>query len=482
MSKFNLSEAAKNILLGEDSKSIQASTTSGKRPEGGRLPTSVGYGMGDAGKIGDSPNTNKDELPAYTKGVPSSTPPGATPPVSAEPMKKLKPQPQNDRNADQGDAEGSQDSYDTIRDRKKGMTPKQTMQSNPGATFQSYGEETEYDEEEEVESLDEKEGTGASDPLANRQDYAKRHGTGQVYKKTHAGDKTGMSTAYAYDIKRSGPKGKLPEEVIYEEEHEDEAADKALIKKELKKEKMKEKMKEDIDALMSGENLSEEFVTKASTIFEAAVIARAEEVIAEAEEHLIEQFEAAVEEIKEDLAAKVDSYLNYMVEEWIKDNEIAIEKGLRAEIVEDFITGLKGLFEEHYIDIPEDKVDVIGELTEKVDELESALNEQISRGIELSQALNEQIKIEAIYTACEGLSQTQVEKLKSLAEGVEFTTEEEFVTKIETLKESYFKSDVKVASTGALDDEVHIEDEKKPSVSADPMMDIYSKTISQTLK
>lgn len=417
MSKFNLSEAAKDILLGEDSKSIQASTTSGKRPEGGRLPTSVGYGMGDAGKIGDSPNSNKDELPAYTKGVPSATPPGATPPVSAEPMKKLKPQPQNDRNADQGDAEGSQDSYDTIRDRKKGMTPKQTMQSNPGATFQSYGEETESDEE-----------------------------------------------------------------VIYEEEHDDEEADKALIKKELKKEKMKEKMKEDIDALMSGENLSEEFVTKASTIFEAAVIARAEEVIAEAEEHLIEQFEAAVEEIKEDLAAKVDGYLNYMVEEWIKDNEIAIEKGLRAEIVEDFITGLKGLFEEHYIDIPEDKVDVIGELTEKVDELESALNEQINRGIELSQALNEQKKIEAIYTACEGLSQTQVEKLKSLAEGVEFTTEEEFVTKMETLKESYFKSDVKVASTAALDDEVHIEDEKKPSVSADPMMDIYSKTISQTLK
>jgi hypothetical protein len=415
MSKFNLSEAAKDILLGEDSKSIQASTTSGKRPEGGRLPTSVGYGMSDAGKIGQSPTSTKDELPAYTKGVPSATPPGATPPVSAEPMKKLKPQPQNDKNADNDDVQGGEDSYETIRDRKKGMTPKQTMQSNPGATFQSYGEETESDEEVIEE---EKEG------------------------------------------------------------HEDAAADKKLIKKMISK----EKMKEDIDALLSGENLSEEFVTKASTIFEAAVIARAEEVIAEAEEQLIEQFEAAVEEIKEDLAAKVDDYLNYMVEEWIKDNEIAIEKGLRAEIVEDFITGLKGLFEEHYIDIPEDKVDVIGELTEKVDELESALNEQINRGIELSKALNEQIKIEAIYTACEGLSQTQVEKLKSLAEGVEFTTEEEFVTKLETLKESYFKADVKVASTAALDDEVHIEDEKKSSASADPMMDIYSKTISQTLK
>ena len=103
--------------------------------------------MSDAGKIGDSPNSNKDELPAYTKGVPSATPPGATPPVSAEPMKKLKPQPQNDKNADNGDAEGSQDSYETIRDRKKGMTPKQMFQANPGATFQSYGEETESDEE-----------------------------------------------------------------------------------------------------------------------------------------------------------------------------------------------------------------------------------------------------------------------------------------------------------------------------------------------
>jgi hypothetical protein len=238
-------------------------------------------------------------------------------------------------------------------------------------------------------------------------------------------------------------------------------------------------MKEDLDALLGGENLSEEFVTKASTIFEAAVIARAEEVIAEAEVALAEQFEAAVEEIKEDLAAKVDDYLNYMVEEWMQENQLAIEKGLRAEIVEDFITGLKGLFEEHYIDIPEEKVQVVEELTSKVEELESALNEQIARGIELTKSLNEQKKIEAIYTACEGLTQTQVEKLKSLAEGVEFTTEEEFVTKMETLKESYFKADVKVVDNSALD-EVLVEEEKK-AVYADPSMEIYTKAISQTL-
>jgi hypothetical protein len=164
----------------------------------------------------------------------------------------------------------------------------------------------------------------------------------------------------------------------------------------------------------------------------------------------------------------------------MKENEIAIEKGLRAEIVEDFIGGLRNLFVEHYIDIPADKVDVVEELATKVQDLESSLNEEINRGIELSKELNEQKKIEAIYTACEGLSQTQVEKLKSLAENVEFTTEEEFTTKVSTLKESYFKTDVKVADSSALD-EVLVEEEKKAVRSEDPSMDIYAKTISQTL-
>ena len=418
MAKFNLSEAAKQILVGEGAKETFDSNISSKasgqdKPQ--KLNMAVGYGMKDAGDINTQVTKTTDAGPNPTKGTPTATPPGATPPVGSEPMKKLKGQPGEDRAAEESDVQGGEDSYETIRDRKPGMKPKQTMQANPGATFQSYGEETESDDE--VVSEEKEEG------------------------------------------------------------HEDEAQDKALIKKMMKK----EKMKEDLDALLSGENLSEEFVQKASTIFEAAVIARAEEVIAEAEVALQEQFEAAVEEIKEDLAAKVDDYLNYMVEEWMKENEIAIEKGLRAEIVEDFITGLKGLFEEHYIDIPSEKVDVVGELTDKVEELEDALNEQISKGVELTKELNEQKKIEAIYTACEGLTQTQVEKLKSLAEGVEFTTEEEFASKLTTLKESYFKSDVKVADNSSLDDEVQIEEEKKSVASGDPMMELYTKTISQTL-
>jgi hypothetical protein len=284
----------------------------------------------------------------------------------------------------------------------------------------------------------------------------------------------------------------VPEETEYEDEdfleeeesgegHEDAAQDARMIKAALKKEKMKEKMKEDMDALLSGENLSEEFVAKAGTIFEAAVIARSEEVIAEAEEALSEQFELAVEEIKEDLAQKIDDYLGYMAEEWMKENELAVERGLRAEIVEDFISGLRDLFTEHYIDIPTEKVDVVEELAARVEELEASLNEEIERNVEMNKELNEQKKNEAIYAACEGLSQTQVEKLKSLAEGVDYSSDYEFANKLEVLKESYFRTDVRVASNNALDDEVLIEEEKKTFISDDPSIAQYAKTISQNL-
>ena len=393
MGKFNLSEAAKDILSGN----VSGKQSGQDKPA--RLHGDVAYGTGEE-DVGHTPLKTTDANPDYTKGTPTATPPGAKPPVGSEPMKKLKGQPQ--------------ESDGVAIEQPEGKTGKNQMPLNKGSVGVQQYEETEDNEEE----------------------------------------------------------------VIAEKMHDDEKEDKAMMKKM----KMKEKMKEDMDALFTGENLSEEFVSKATTIFEAAVIARAEEVIAEAEAELMDQFEAAIEEVKEDLAAKVDDYLNYMVEEWVKDNEIAIEKGLRAEIVEDFITGLKGLFEEHYIDIPADKVDVVEELTSKVEELEEAYNEQIKSAIEMKKELNEHKKFEAIYAACEGLTQTQVEKLKSLAEGVEFNTDEEFATKLSTLKESYFKSDVKVADSSALD-EVLVEEEKKEKViSDDPSINIYAKTISQTMK
>jgi hypothetical protein len=393
MAKFNLSEAAKEILT------ASVASKKGGQDKPAKLSGDVAYGTKEVGDIGTEVTKTTDAAPDATKGAPQATAPGATPPVGSEPAKKITGQPAQSGSVEQ----------------PEGKPGKQKFDKNPGATFQSYGEETETEEEVVAEEKEEK--------------------------------------------------------------HEDEAEDKKLIKKMMNK----EKMKEDIDALLSGENLSEEFVQKASTIFEAAVIARAEEVIAEAETQLAEQFEAAVEQVKEDLASKIDDYLNYMVEEWMKENEVAIEQGLRSEITEDFISGLKSLFEDHYIDIPEEKVDIVGELTDKVGELEESLNEQINRGIELQKELNEKKKVEAIYTACEGLTQTQVEKLKSLAEGVEYTTEEEFVTKLNTLKESYFKAEVKVADSSALNEETPIEEEKKPTTSADPLMEVYSKAISHTL-
>jgi hypothetical protein len=393
MAKFNLSEAAKEILT------ASVASKKGGQDKPAKLSGDVAYGTKEVGDIGTEVTKTTDAAPDATKGAPQATAPGATPPVGSEPAKKITGQPAQSGSVEQ----------------PEGKPGKQKFDKNPGATFQSYGEETETEEEVVAEEK--------------------------------------------------------------EEEHEDEAQDKKLIKKMMNK----EKMKEDIDALLSGENLSEEFVQKASTIFEAAVIARAEEVIAEAETQLAEQFEAAIEQVKEDLASKIDDYLNYMVEEWMKENEVAIEQGLRSEITEDFISGLKSLFEDHYIDIPEEKVDIVGELTDKVGELEESLNEQINRGIELQKELNEKKKVEAIYTACEGLTQTQVEKLKSLAEGVEYTTEEEFVIKLNTLKESYFKAEVKVADSSALNEETPIEEEKKPTTSVDPLMEVYSKAISQTL-
>lgn len=397
MAKFNLSEAAKDILQG----TVEGKKAAQDKPA--KLSGDVAYGTKEAGDIGTEVLKTTDAGPDASKGAPTATPPGATPPVGAEPMKKLAKQP-----AESGSSE-----------QPEGKSGKQMMAKNPGATFQQY-------EESEVE--------------------------GEV----------------------------VAEEK--EEGHEDEAEDKKLIKKMIK-DAGKGKMKEDVDALLSGENLSEEFKEKATTIFEAAVFARVESIVEDMESQLAEQFEEAVEEIKEDLAGKVDDYLNYMVEEWIKENEIAIEKGLRAEIVEDFMTGLRNLFVEHYIDIPAEKVDVVEELTNKVEELESGLNEQIARAVEMKKELNEHKKFEAIYTACEGLTQTQVEKMKSLAEGVEFTTEEEFSGKLETLKESYFKSTVKSADSSALDDEVQIEEEKKPAVrgSENALIEQYAKTISQSL-
>jgi len=249
-------------------------------------------------------------------------------------------------------------------------------------------------------------------------------------------------------------------------------------------------MKEDLDALFHGENLSEDFMNKAATIFEAAVTARVNALEEKIQEQYAEILEQVTEELKEELTTKVDDYLNYVVEEWVKENELAVESGLRSELTEDFIAGLRNLFVEHYIDIPEEKVDVVEEMTSKVVELESKLNEQISSAVEMRKLIIEYAKREAFHDICEGLTSTQVEKMKSLSEGVEFSTVEDYTQSLLTLRENYFptKSPAK-SNNERLDEETDVVEETqrtsleeaKANKIADPVMEAYVKSISRTI-
>jgi hypothetical protein len=265
------------------------------------------------------------------------------------------------------------------------------------------------------------------------------------------------------------------EDEVIAEMHGDEAEDKAMMKKM----KMKEKMKEDVDALFADDStISEEFKSKVSTIFEARVNDRVTQIEEEIETHYAGMLEEAVQTIKDDLTEKVDDYLNYVIEQWMEENQIAIESGLRSEMTEEFISGLRNLFAEHYIDVPAEKIDLVSELATKVEELESSLNEEIERGIQIKKSLIESHKTEVVHVVCEGLTATQVEKIKSLAESVEFSTEEEYKNKLETIRENYFPSGTKRADENQLHEELGDVEDKK--VSSDPFVNAVAQAISKT--
>lgn len=228
-------------------------------------------------------------------------------------------------------------------------------------------------------------------------------------------------------------------------------------------------LSEDINALFADDStISEEFKSKVTTIFEARVHDRVSQIAEETEARYAGMLEEAVETVKADLTEKVNDYLAYVVEQWMADNELAIEKGIRAELAEDFISALRNVFVEHYIDVPSEKVDLVDEMATKIDELEAKLNEEVERGVEYKKALVEAHKIEVTRTVCEGLTDTQVEKIKSLAESVEFSTEEEYQEKLETIRENYFPSGVKKADVAQLHEEVTADEagDKKASNNA----------------
>jgi hypothetical protein len=290
--------------------------------------------------------------------------------------------------------------------------------------------------------------------------------------KIHAGK--GAKSAVAPTTKPSDASSKMEEEelngeVISEKSHDMEE----------KKEMMKKKMKEDVDALFADDNtISEEFKSKVSTIFEARVEDRVTQIEEEIETRYAGMLEEAVESVKADLTEKVDDYLSYVVEQWMEENQIAIESGLRAELTEDFIGGLRNLFAEHYIDVPAEKVDLVDELAGKVEELESKLNEEIERGVSYAKALVESRKNEIAREIGEGLTATQAEKIKTLAESVEFSTEDEYKSKLETLRENYFPSGTKKATEAQLNEQFEETEEKK--VINDPFVAAVSQAISKT--
>jgi len=212
-------------------------------------------------------------------------------------------------------------------------------------------------------------------------------------------------------------------------------------------------VKEDVDALMTGEDLSEEFKTKAATVFEAAIKSKLRSEIDRIHEEVSSEKETEIETFKVDITEKVDTYLNYVVEEWTKENELAIERGLKGEIAEDFISGLKQLFEDHYIDVPDEKYDVLEAQSEKIAELEEKLNESIQKNVEMTEDNSLLVREQVFTEVSEDLAQTEIEKFKGLVEDVDFTSEESFREKLSTLKESYFPKVKPAAGSRAIDDE-----------------------------
>ena len=248
------------------------------------------------------------------------------------------------------------------------------------------------------------------------------------------------------------PKGMKEEEqvegeVVEEEEttasaedvvSEEETSEEEVVSEEEQAPEAEYNVEEDVEALLAGEELSEDFQEKARTIFETAIKTK----VAEVQEELKAQYETTLEEevsvIKEELTDRVDAYLEYVAEEWIKDNQLAIEQGLKAEMTESFLTGMRSLFEDHYVTIPEEKYDVTTAMVEKLDEMEDKLNEQIKSNVALNQRLAESVA-EAIFSeVCEGLALSQKDKLASLAENVEFDSEDNYREKLATLRNSYF--------------------------------------------
>ena len=294
--------------------------------------------------------------------------------------------------------------------------------------------------------------------------------------------------SYAANLKSvKGVMSKSQKEAVETEEEviaEDEIAEEEVVaEEEVTEEEVTElpeitdevDIDDDVNALLGGQELSEEFREKAKTIFEAALKSKVTELREAMDAHYEAKLVEEVEGMKDELIERVDSYLEYVADEWLQENALQVERGLRTEMTESFLEGIRGLFEEHYVTIPDDKYDVVENMVEKLDEMESKLNEQIEKNITITKSLSEATAGGILSDVSEGLSTTQKEKLASLAEGVEFESEESYKEKLETLKESYFKTAPKRSESEVLNEEA-----ATPDVSGS--MAAYMQALSHATK
>jgi hypothetical protein len=284
--------------------------------------------------------------------------------------------------------------------------------------------------------------------------------------------------------KGMGKMNKAQLEKLYAAMHNNDDDEEEEEMDEVKKEAIENRVKEidvaeHVEALVNGEgDLSEEFKRKAATVFEAAVKSKIRTEIERLEDEYEVKLKENVQSATDEMTDKVDTYLNYVTDEWMKENELAVERGLKGEIAEDFISGLKQLFEDHYIDIPDDKYDVLEAQSEKISELESKISETIEKNVSLKDGNAKLVREQVISEVYEGLADTEIEKFKSLTDDVEYTDEESFREKLDTLKESYFPK-TSVETTENIDD---VETGTAQDIDLTPSMDAYMSAIGRTVK
>jgi len=269
---------------------------------------------------------------------------------------------------------------------------------------------------------------------------------------------------------------KEDEEIVDEVIEEEEVTTDEVVAEEETTEEVEVDIEEDVNALFGGEDLSEEFKEKAKLVFETALNAKVSEVKEALEAKYSETLEERIAEEKSALSERVDNYLEYVADEWFTENALAVEQGLKTDMTESFLSGMKSLFEEHYVTIPDDKYDVLESMVEKLDDMETKLNEQIEKNVSLNSRLGESVANGILESVSEGLASTQKEKLASLSESVEFESEESYREKLETLRESYFSS--KAKSPAAKSDTISEGVDSADATDVSGSMNAYLKTLS----